>query len=53
MPGGEYTTTLASGDWTDEPASGGGVTISGNNVIYTFPSGPANKFARLKVMGPQ
>jgi hypothetical protein len=48
----QTATTLATGDWTNEPATGGGVTFSGNQVIYTFPSGgPVKKFARLKVMG--
>ena len=45
------TSTTLTGDWTNEPATGGGVTLTGNHVIYTFPSG-AVKFARLKVMGP-
>ena len=46
------STTTLTGTWTDEPATGGGVTLSGNDVIYTFPSsGPARKFVRLKVMG--
>jgi hypothetical protein len=47
----QTSTTLATGDWTNEPSPGGGVTLSGNHVIYTFPSGPVKKFARLKVMG--
>jgi len=45
------STTTLTGTWTDEPATGGGVILSGNSVIYTFPSGPVKKFARLKVMG--
>ena len=45
------TSTSLAGTWTDEPATGGDVTLSGNNVIYTFPSGPVKKFARLKVIG--
>jgi len=48
----QTSATLATGSWTDEPASGGGVTLSGNDVRYTFPSGPVTKFVRLKVMGP-
>ena len=47
----QTSTTLATGDWTNEPSTGGGVTLSGNNVIYTFPSAGPVKFARLKVMG--
>jgi autotransporter-associated beta strand protein len=45
------SSTTLTGAWTDEPATGGGVTLSANNVIYTFPSGMVKKFARLKVMG--
>jgi hypothetical protein len=46
------TTTTLTGTWTNEPATGGDVTLSGNDVVYTFPSsGPARKFVRLKVMG--
>jgi hypothetical protein len=46
------TTTTLTGEWTNEPAIGGNVTLSGNDVIYTFPSAvPVQKFARLKVMG--
>jgi hypothetical protein len=41
-----------AGTWDDVPATGGAVTVSGNDVIYTFPTpGPAIKFVRLKVMG--
>ena len=47
----QTSTTLATGDWTNEPSTGGGVTLSGNHVIYTFPSAGPLKFARLKVMG--
>ena len=44
------TSTTLTGDWAPEP-NPGTVVISGNDVTYTFPSaGPANKFARLKVM---
>jgi hypothetical protein len=45
------TSDSLTGTWDNEPATGGGVTLSGNNVIYTFPSGPVQKFARLKVIG--
>jgi hypothetical protein len=44
------TSTSLTGTWTNEPGSGN-VTFSGNDVTYTFPSGPVRKFARLKVMG--
>jgi fibronectin-binding autotransporter adhesin len=47
----ETSDTLGAGSWTTEP-SPGTVTVSGNNVTYTFPAGPAIKFARLKVTGP-
>ncbi len=41
-----------AGTWDDVPATGGAVTVSGNDVIYTFPTpGSASKFVRLKVMG--
>ena len=43
------TSTTLTGTWTNEPGSGN-VTFSGNDVTYTFPSGPVKKFARLKVM---
>ncbi|MCU0781033.1 MAG: autotransporter-associated beta strand repeat-containing protein [Akkermansiaceae bacterium] len=47
----ETSDTLA-GPWTQE-ASPGNVTLSGNDVIYTFPSPlGTRKFARLKVTGP-
>jgi len=46
----ETSTTLANGSWSTE-SSPGTVTISGNNITYTFPAG-AVKFARLKVTGP-
>ena len=45
----ETSSTLA-GTWTTETL-GVNVTITGNNVKYTFPSGTKN-FARLKVTGP-
>lgn len=47
----ETSTTLGAGSWITEP-SPGTVTVSGNDVTYTFPAGPAIKFARLKVTGP-
>lgn len=47
----QTSTTLVGGSWTDE-ATPSPVTISGNNVTYTFPAGPVKKFARLKVTGP-
>ena len=48
----QTSTVLAADSWTNEPDTGD-VSISGNNVTYTFPSfGPVKKFARLKVMGP-
>ena len=46
------TTSTLTGTWTNEPASGN-VVLSGNDVIYTFPSPiSGRKFCRLKVMGP-
>jgi fibronectin-binding autotransporter adhesin len=45
------TSTSLSDAWTVE-ASGVNVTISGDNVTYVFPAGPAKNFARLKVTGP-
>jgi autotransporter-associated beta strand protein len=46
------TSDSLSGGWTTEP-SPGDITISGNDVTYTFPSPlGARKFARLKVTGP-
>lgn len=47
----ETSSTLATASWTTE-ASPGTVTISGNDVTYTFPAGPVKNFARLKVTGP-
>ena len=48
----QTATTLAADSWTSELLSpNGGVTVSGNDVKYTFPSGPGIKFVRLKVMG--
>ena len=46
------TSDALTGTWTAEPL-GGNVTITGNEVKYTFPSPlGAKKFARLKVTGP-
>ena len=49
----ETSVTLA-GTWTPETlAPAGNVTITGNDVTYTFPTPlGARKFARLKVTGP-
>ena len=47
----ETSTTLAAGSWTPEP-SPGNVSVTGNNVTYTFPAGPEKQFARLNVTGP-
>ena len=47
----ETSTTLAAGSWNTESADAGGtVTISGNDVTYTFPAGPVERFVRLKVI---
>lgn len=45
------TSTTLTGAWTVE-TDPGNVTVSGNNVTYTFPAGPVKNFARLKVTGP-
>ena len=48
------TCDTLTGTWTTE-ILGGNVMITGNNVKYTFPGGPAypgKKFARLRVAGP-
>ncbi|MBP7950308.1 MAG: autotransporter-associated beta strand repeat-containing protein [Verrucomicrobiales bacterium] len=46
------TSTTLAGPWTDEPG-GGSVTLSGNDLTFTFPAaGPPKKFARLNVTGP-
>jgi len=50
----ETSATLEAGSWNAEivaPNPGATVTISGNDVTYTFPAGTRN-FARLKVTGP-
>ena len=44
------TSPTLSGVWTTETL-GVNVTITGDNVKYTFPSGTKN-FVRLKVTGP-
>jgi len=44
------TSATLSGAWTDETV-GGNVTITGDDVKYTFPAGTKN-FVRLKVTGP-
>ena len=44
------TSETLTGTWVTETL-GGSVTITGNDVKYTFPSG-TRKFARLKVTGP-
>jgi hypothetical protein len=41
---------MSAGSWTNETL-GVTVTITGNEVKYTFPAGTIN-FARLKVTGP-
>ena len=46
----QTSATLAAGSWVDETL-GGNVTISGNDVIYTFPGGTKN-FVRLNITGP-
>jgi autotransporter-associated beta strand protein len=45
----ETSTTLAN-PWTQETEAGN-VTLSGEDVVFTFPAGTKN-FARLKVTGP-
>ena len=49
------TSATLTGPWTPETPLGTNVTLTGNNVKYTFPGGPAyngKRFARLKVTGP-
>jgi hypothetical protein len=50
------TSDTLTGIWTPEIlAPGGTVTITGNDVKFTFPGGPAysgKKFVRLRVTGP-
>ena len=45
------TSDTLTGTWTTETV-GGSVTITGNQVKYTFPAGGTRKFVRLKVVGP-
>ena len=45
------TSETLDGAWTTETV-GVNVALSGNDVIYTFPAGPAKKFVRLVVTGP-
>jgi autotransporter-associated beta strand protein len=45
------TSDTLTGTWITETV-GGNVTITGNNITYTFPSGGTRRFARLKVVGP-
>ena len=46
------TSATLTGPWTEE-SSPGNVTITGNDVTYTFPTPLGSKnFARLKVTGP-
>ncbi len=44
----ETSTTLVAGSWTTETA-GGNITLTGNDVKYTFPAGPVKNFVRLRV----
>lgn len=48
------TSETLSGAWSpvSEGVGADTVQISGNNITYTFPAGPAKKFARLVVTGP-
>jgi autotransporter-associated beta strand protein len=43
------TSTTLTGSWTIETV-GGNLTITGNNVTYTFPAAGTRRFVRLKVM---
>lgn len=45
------TSDTLTGTWATETV-GGNVTLTGNNITYTFPAGGTGKFARLKVIGP-
>jgi hypothetical protein len=46
------TTTTMTGTWTPETV-GVNVTLTGNNVTYTFPAAAGDRrFVRLKVMAP-
>ena len=48
------TSETLSGAWNpvSEGVGADTVQISGNNITYTYPAGPAKKFARLVVTGP-
>jgi hypothetical protein len=47
----QTSTTLAADSWTNELETSGGVTITGNDVKYTFPpSGPVKKAARCSLL---
>ena len=49
------TSETLTGTWVTEsvsPTPGATVTITDDDVKYTFPAGPMKKFARLKVTGP-
>jgi autotransporter-associated beta strand protein len=45
------TSDTLTGTWVTETV-GVNVTITGNQVKYTFPAGDTRKFVRLKVVGP-
>jgi hypothetical protein len=45
------TSEALTGAWTEEVLNVN-VTITGDDVTYTFPAGPAKKFVRLSVTGP-
>ena len=47
----ETSPTLAADSWVPE-ASHGNVTLTGNEVKYTFPAGPVKNFVRLRVTIP-
>lgn len=50
----QTSSTLAAGSWVDASEGSGPdtVTVSGNNVTYTFPTTGPKHFARLVVTGP-
>jgi autotransporter-associated beta strand protein len=45
------TTDALTGAWIPEPLAGN-VTITGQQVRYTFPTGNARRFVRLRITGP-
>lgn len=47
----ETSATLAADSWVPE-ATPGNVTLTGNDVKYTFPAGPVKYFVRLRVIIP-